>query len=196
MESLLNRYRNLTVLAGGDPGATGAAGLPGKEQRRSAADPRVGRQRRDSRGARASKPAAAASVHFFRDYFRPARTCARKTSASRRNSTASKMENQYLRTELSTADRAKSLAIFQQQSPSKTIAAHVIGNTTGVGAKVVIVDRGTGSGIRKGHGRDHAGWHRGQGDRRLSHGVLRAADHRSDVRRRRAFRRRIACTER
>jgi rod shape-determining protein MreC len=60
------------------------------------------------------------------------------------------MENQYLRTELSTADRAHSLAIFQQESPSKTIAAHVIGNTTGVGAKVVIIDRGTGSGIEKG----------------------------------------------
>jgi rod shape-determining protein MreC len=60
------------------------------------------------------------------------------------------MDNQYLRSELSTADRAKSLAIFQQQSPSKTIAAHVIGNTTGVGAKVVIVDRGTGSGVQKG----------------------------------------------
>jgi len=61
-----------------------------------------------------------------------------------------KMDNQYLQSELSTADRAKSLAIFQQQSPSKTIAAHVIGNTTGVGAKVVIIDRGTGSGVQKG----------------------------------------------
>src|SRR5260370_10622093 len=40
--------------------------------------------------------------------------------------------------------------MFQRQSPSKTIAAHVIGNTTGVGAKVVIVDRGTGSGVQKG----------------------------------------------
>ena len=43
-----------------------------------------------------------------------------------------------------------SLAIFQSQSPSKTIAAHIIGNTTGAGAKVVIVDRGTTSGIQKG----------------------------------------------
>ena len=60
------------------------------------------------------------------------------------------MENQYLRTELSTADRARALSIFQQHSPSKTIAAHIIGNTTGAGAKVVIVDRGTGSGIERG----------------------------------------------
>jgi rod shape-determining protein MreC len=60
------------------------------------------------------------------------------------------MENQYLRTELSTADRARALAIFQQRSPSKTIAAHIIGNTTGAGARVVLVDRGAGSGIQKG----------------------------------------------
>ena len=60
------------------------------------------------------------------------------------------MENQYLRTELDTADRARSLAIFQQQSPSKTVAAHIIGNTTGSGAKVVIVDRGSTSGVEKG----------------------------------------------
>jgi rod shape-determining protein MreC len=60
------------------------------------------------------------------------------------------IENQYLRTELSTADRARALSIFQQHAPSKTIAAHIIGNTTGAGAKVVIVDRGAGSGIQRG----------------------------------------------
>jgi rod shape-determining protein MreC len=60
-----------------------------------------------------------------------------------------KLENQYLRNELSTADRAKALAIFQQQSQSRTVAAHVIGNTTD-GGKVVIIDRGGNSGILKG----------------------------------------------
>jgi rod shape-determining protein MreC len=61
-----------------------------------------------------------------------------------------KMDNQYLRAELSTADRAQSLAIFQKHSPSKTVAAHIIGNTTGDGAKVVIIDRGSNSGIEPG----------------------------------------------
>jgi rod shape-determining protein MreC len=61
-----------------------------------------------------------------------------------------KMDNQYLRAQLSTADRAASLAIFQKQSPSKTVAAHIIGNTTGAGAKVVFIDRGSGSGIEPG----------------------------------------------
>jgi rod shape-determining protein MreC len=60
------------------------------------------------------------------------------------------MDNQYLRAELSTADRARSLAIFQAHSPSKTIAAHIIGNTTSSGARVVLVDRGSNSGIENG----------------------------------------------
>src|SRR5205814_51513 len=61
-----------------------------------------------------------------------------------------KMDNQYLRTELSTADRARSLAIFQSHSPSKTVAARIVGNTTGAGAKVVLIDRGSNSGIEPG----------------------------------------------
>ena len=61
-----------------------------------------------------------------------------------------KMDNQRLRTELAMADRARALALFEQQAPSKTIAARVIGNATGIGARVVILDRGTSSGIEKG----------------------------------------------
>ena len=37
------------------------------------------------------------------------------------------MENQDLRTQLGTADRAAALAIFMKQSPSKFAAAHIIG---------------------------------------------------------------------
>jgi len=89
------------------------------------------------------------TVHFFHDYF-ILLNVREENQRIKADLDRTKMENQYLRTELSTADRAQSLAIFQQQSPSKTIAAHVIGNTTGVGAKVVIIDRGTGSGVQKG----------------------------------------------
>ena len=60
------------------------------------------------------------------------------------------MENLYLRSELSTADRAKALALFQERSPSKTIAARVIGNASGSATRVVILDRGGNSGIEKG----------------------------------------------
>jgi len=61
-----------------------------------------------------------------------------------------KMENQFLKTELSTADRAKALVAFQQQTQSKTIAARVIAAGAGVTSKVVFVDRGSGSGVEKG----------------------------------------------
>jgi len=99
--------------------------------------------------ARAIEAGRSSTAHFFSDYF-VLLDVREDNKRMKADLDRIKMENQYLRTELSTADRARSLAIFQQQSPSKTVAAHVIGNTTGVGAKVVIVDRGTASGIEKG----------------------------------------------
>ena len=42
-----------------------------------------------------------------------------------------KLENQFLRTELGTADRAKALGVFEARSPSKMIAARVIATATG-----------------------------------------------------------------
>ena len=44
----------------------------------------------------------------------------------------------------------QALGLFQAQSPSKTIAARIIGNGTGANSKSVFVDRGTGSGIESG----------------------------------------------
>lgn len=61
-----------------------------------------------------------------------------------------KMENQFLKSELATADRAQALAAFGSRTPSKTIAARVIGSGTGTNAKVVFVDRGTANGVAKG----------------------------------------------
>jgi rod shape-determining protein MreC len=61
-----------------------------------------------------------------------------------------KLENQFLKTELSTADRAKALGQFEAQSPSKMIAARIIGNGTGANSKAVFVDRGSGNGVESG----------------------------------------------
>ncbi len=61
-----------------------------------------------------------------------------------------KIENNYLKSELSTADRARALSVFQARSPSKTVAARVIGNGTGANSKVVFVDRGSTSGVESG----------------------------------------------
>jgi len=61
-----------------------------------------------------------------------------------------KIQNHFLRTELSTADRAKALSAFAQETPSKTIAARIIGDGTGPNSATVFVDRGSGSGIERG----------------------------------------------
>ncbi len=61
-----------------------------------------------------------------------------------------KLENQFLKTELTTADRAKALQAFETRSPSKMIAARVIATATGASASVVFVDRGSTSGVEKG----------------------------------------------
>jgi rod shape-determining protein MreC len=61
-----------------------------------------------------------------------------------------KMENVFLKNELSTADRAKALQVFQQHTQSKTVAATIIATGAGSNSKVVFVDRGTASGIQRG----------------------------------------------
>ena len=61
-----------------------------------------------------------------------------------------KLENQFLKTQLSTADRARELSAFQSETPSKTLAARVIGNGTGANSKVVFIDRGSTTGVEAG----------------------------------------------
>ncbi|HZT30704.1 MAG TPA: rod shape-determining protein MreC [Bryobacteraceae bacterium] len=65
-----------------------------------------------------------------------------------------KMENQFLRQQLATADRAKALSLFQTRTPSKTLAARVIATGAGAGtnSKVVFVDTGSTAGVQKGMG--------------------------------------------
>jgi len=61
-----------------------------------------------------------------------------------------KLEAQYLRSELATADRATALSAFRARNPSKTVAAHIIGASTVADARVVYIDRGTNSGVAPG----------------------------------------------
>jgi rod shape-determining protein MreC len=61
-----------------------------------------------------------------------------------------KLENIYLNNEINLADRAKALAVFQSHTPSRTVAATVIGIGAGTNSKVVFVDRGTVSGVERG----------------------------------------------
>jgi rod shape-determining protein MreC len=61
-----------------------------------------------------------------------------------------RLENIYLRNQLSTAENGRALLAFQAQSRSRTVAARVIGNSTVATAKAVFVDRGSTSGIENG----------------------------------------------
>jgi rod shape-determining protein MreC len=63
-----------------------------------------------------------------------------------------KLENQFLKTELATADRAKALQAFEQRSLSRMIAARVTATATGASASAVFVDRGSSAGVEKGMG--------------------------------------------
>jgi rod shape-determining protein MreC len=60
-----------------------------------------------------------------------------------------RMENQHLRTELDTAERVQALAMFQQQTPMKTLPARIFMNTTGSGS-TVFIDRGSLQGVQRG----------------------------------------------
>jgi rod shape-determining protein MreC len=61
-----------------------------------------------------------------------------------------RMDNIYYRNQLTTAEHARALRMFQSQTESKTVAARVIGNSTVATAKAVFIDRGSTSGIAKG----------------------------------------------
>src|ERR1019366_7260939 len=61
-----------------------------------------------------------------------------------------RLENQLLRNDLASAQRAGELAGFQQRTLSKMIGAHVIGSTPGANSRSVLIDRGSASGIRRG----------------------------------------------
>jgi rod shape-determining protein MreC len=87
-------------------------------------------------------------AHFFRDYF----VLLGVREENQRLKAAldrTEMDNQYLRGQLSTAENAKTLRIFQASSQSRTVAAHVVANTTDTGASAV-VDRGSSDGVQKG----------------------------------------------
>ena len=61
-----------------------------------------------------------------------------------------RMQNIFYRNQLATAENARALSVFQAKSPSKTVAARVIGNSTVATAKAVFIDRGSTSSIEKG----------------------------------------------
>jgi rod shape-determining protein MreC len=61
-----------------------------------------------------------------------------------------KIENQFLRNELSTAERVQALQAFQNRTPSRTLPARIIGTGTGANSRLVFIDQGSGEGVMRG----------------------------------------------
>jgi rod shape-determining protein MreC len=89
------------------------------------------------------------TVGFLKDYFLllDVREQNRKLKS---DNDKLKMENVFFRNQLSTAEHARALTIFQAKTPSRTVAARVIGDSTVSTAKAVFIDRGSTSNIEKG----------------------------------------------
>ncbi len=85
----------------------------------------------------------------FTDYFswRGSRNESRQLRSERDRL---RLENQLLKNELAAAQRTAALAGFKARTPSKMIDAHVIGATTGMGTRSVLIDKGTVEGVHRG----------------------------------------------
>jgi len=86
---------------------------------------------------------------FFRNYFE-LRNAREQSRQLRTEINKLRVDNQLLKNELSSAQRAESLAGFQAHNPSKMIGARVIAATPGTGTRSVLIDRGSQSGVRRG----------------------------------------------
>lgn len=148
MDSLLNRYRNVTVLVL----VIMAQLVLLAYQVKSGNDVRLIRVwavTAVTPVARAIEGIRSGTAGFFSNYVMLRDT--RDQNRQMRDELGRlKMENQYLRSELSTADRARALSVFQARAQSRTLAARVIGTGAGAVSKVVFVDRGSVSGVEKG----------------------------------------------
>ncbi|MBV8844089.1 MAG: rod shape-determining protein MreC [Bryobacterales bacterium] len=148
MEFLLNRYRNLSVLLLAILAQLALLAY----QVKSAQDVRLIRVWAVSAVTPVARLIEGGRGHisgFFHDYFYLLGV-RQENKRMKADLERIEIENQYLRAQLSSADRASALAIFQSTSQSKTLAARVIGNTTDSSGKAVIVDRGASDGIQKG----------------------------------------------
>lgn len=89
------------------------------------------------------------SLNFIKDYF-VLLDVRQQNQRLQADLNRVRLENQTLRSQLDTAERGKALSVFQEESGMKTVAARIIGNSPGSNGRVVLIDRGTGSGIQPG----------------------------------------------
>jgi len=148
VDFFLNRYRNLTALLAAILLQLGLLAY----QIKSGEDVRLIRvwaMTAVTPLARLMEGGRVGLAHFLKNYFLLL-NAREENQRLKTDLDRAQLENQYLRAQLSTADRAGALALFQKTSQSRTLAARVIGNTTDPSGKAVIIDRGAADGIQKG----------------------------------------------
>ncbi len=148
MDSLLNRYRNLTVLL---LVVAGQLILLAVQVRNDRDIPfiRVWTITAVTPFARVVEWMRGGGAGFFRDYIHLHDADA-ENRRLRDQVGKLKMDNIFLRNELSQADRVKALQMFQAETQSKTLAARVFGVGAAASAKMVYVDRGSVNGVQRG----------------------------------------------
>jgi rod shape-determining protein MreC len=148
MDLILNRYRNLTALVA----AILVQLVLLAYQVKSNQEVRLIRVWAVSAVtplARLLEGGRSGTTSFFKDYF-VLLDVREQNKRLQADLNRVQLENQVLRSELDTAERGRALSVFQEQSGMKTVAARIIGNSPGSNGRVVLIDRGTGSGIQPG----------------------------------------------
>src|SRR5579864_6688749 len=148
MDLILNRYRNLTALVA----AILVQLVLLAYQVKSNQEVRLIRVWAVSAVtplARLLEGGRSSTVGFFKDYF-VLLDVREQNKRLQTELNRIQLEDQYLRSELDTAERGRALAVFQEQTRMKTAAARVIGNSPGSNGRVVLIDRGSSSGIQPG----------------------------------------------
>ncbi len=146
MDLILHRYRNLTVLVA----AILAQLVLLAYQVKSNQEVRLIRVWAVSAVtplARLLESGRSGTAGFFKDYF-VLIDVRQQNERLQTELNRIQLENQYLRAQLDTANRGQALSLFKEQSRMKTVAARIIGNSPGSNGRVVLIDRGTGSGIQ------------------------------------------------
>jgi len=148
MESLLHRYRNITVLFVAIIAQLAAVAW---QVRRDSDVPllRIWAVSAVTPVASIIENLRSGTFGIFTDYF-AFRGSRDETRALRLERDKLRLQNKLLEDELAAAQKTGAMAGFRAHSPSTLLGAHVFGATTGMGSRTLLIDTGTTAGVQKG----------------------------------------------
>jgi len=150
MESLLNRYRNITVLLLVIMAQLVLLAVSAKNDQ-DVRMIRVWAVTAITPVARIVEGVRGGSTGFLHNYVMLHDTNEENTKL-RSEVDQLRLKVTFLENELNTADRAKALQLFQSHTPSKMLAAKIIGMGAGLNSNIRLVDRGSINGVQRSMG--------------------------------------------